>query len=579
LPTSDTVYDVSASSFAEASEPVLSRRRVWVAALGVWAVVACFYRLGEAPVVIANEAREGVYARAMLASGDFIAPSVANHVENGETVPDKPPLFHWLAAAATWSRAALVGRRLPAGTELAAQFDEWALRFPSALAAVTLIVATALLGRAFVGERAALFAGAVLLTMTQFWYQSRFGRVDMLLACCATLATLFAGRAILEGRASLLAIAGVCAGFAVLAKGPLGALLPALAYASFVALQRLRGRPAPALPWRSVLLVMGSVALPWYAASHLATGGATLRSQIFAETLTQFFGPDGRMPELFYLRPWILDSLPWNLVAAASLFVVWKRRDPGATFCAVWWLSVLLFFQIAAYKRRAYLLPALPAEALLAGWLLDRWVASGRARSVASTPSLAASAFAIGAGALAGPLAVARWASLPVVGSAGLLLAAIGGGTMAWALCAFGAALAAGDRRRILVAVWLFLGALHLAVSPLILEATAEPLTARNLVRRIELTVPAGASFSVCGIDPDPTLPLLFYARDPQKIVIGEGPSCLESAQTGFYLMAERDRVRASTAKRCVRWREIFHDEIRGWKKTIPVTFGECLEG
>lgn len=84
-------------------------RSIAIAAVAAWALVACFFRLGEPPVVITNEAREGVYVRAMLRSGDFVAPLVRNHVENDELVPDKPPLFHWVAAAVTLLRSRLSG--------------------------------------------------------------------------------------------------------------------------------------------------------------------------------------------------------------------------------------------------------------------------------------------------------------------------------------------------------------------------------------------------------------------------------------------------------------------------------------
>ena len=65
-----------------------------------WTFVVVFTRLGTAPVYIENEAREGIYIRAMLQTGNWILPNVPDHVECGEIVPDKPPLFHWLGASA-----------------------------------------------------------------------------------------------------------------------------------------------------------------------------------------------------------------------------------------------------------------------------------------------------------------------------------------------------------------------------------------------------------------------------------------------------------------------------------------------
>src|ERR1700690_3215169 len=88
------------------------------AALLAWALATSFLRVGAAPVYILNEAREGVYARAMLDSGNFVLPSVPSHVENGEIIPDKPPLMHWLSAAVTALRVWAADGRLPAGPAL-----------------------------------------------------------------------------------------------------------------------------------------------------------------------------------------------------------------------------------------------------------------------------------------------------------------------------------------------------------------------------------------------------------------------------------------------------------------------------
>ena len=116
------------------------RRRLLLGALALWAALTIFSRLGGAPVYIINEGREGVYVRAMLDTGDWILPSVPNHVECGETIPDKPPLFHWIAGAATGVRGALASGRVLAGSELSRRFDEWTLRSPSAIAGVLMFL-------------------------------------------------------------------------------------------------------------------------------------------------------------------------------------------------------------------------------------------------------------------------------------------------------------------------------------------------------------------------------------------------------------------------------------------------------
>jgi 4-amino-4-deoxy-L-arabinose transferase-like glycosyltransferase len=240
---------------------------------------------------------------------------------------------------------------------------------------------------------------------------------------------LLAGRAIVAGRPRSFVLAGAAAGLAVLAKGPLGMLLVLLGIAAFLAVRMLGppcavpiGCPPRDLPWRTALAVCVAIALPWYVVASVASDGAILRSQLLAENVEQFAGGNGRMRLSFYVLPWLLDTFPWNLVALAALVALWRdlRRGrplhPGAVFCAAAWLAMLAFFQIAAYKRRAYLLPSVPLEALLAGWILDatigaaalagnvarRWRARGPALA-----GLACSAVAV----LVASLALARGAS------------------------------------------------------------------------------------------------------------------------------------------------------------------------
>ncbi len=566
-------------------------RSIAIAAVAAWALVACFSRLGEPPVVITNEAREGVYVRAMLRSGDFLAPLVQNHVENDELVPDKPPLFHWVAAAATLLRSRLSGGPRVPGPDLSRRVDEWTLRFPSALCACLLVISVATLGSSFVGERAALCAAAVLLTSAQFGYQARFGRVDMTLACFASLATLLAGRALLDPREDRwLPLAGAAAGLAVLAKGPLGAVLPGLACGSVLVARRWRNRAA-SLPegvrWRTALAALAVVALPWYVVASVARGVVVLRSQILAENFVQFAGIDDRMNELYYLQPWLLDSFPWNLLAVAALFEAWRRRDPGPRFCASWWISSLALFQIAAYKRRAYLLPALPAEALLAGWFVDAVLLRdlplpsidlyALVRRLAR-PALVCLTAAV-VGALGAPPIYRIWVgdqllhpidgALLLGGSAAIVLAAL----------ALVRALFTGDRWRTLVAVCTGLGVLYAAVVPAGMAVIARRRSTKSLVERIEATLPEGSRLTLCGIDPDPSLPIVFYFRDSDRLEVSrDGAACAKDSAAGSYLIAEAEwlRIERRGGERAL-WHERLRGELLGWSRRSGVVLAERI--
>ena len=590
------------------------QRFLWIAGIALWAVATCFNRLGDAPVYVTNEAREGVYVRAMLQSGNFIVPLVPNHIENGEVVPDKPPLFHWLSAAAVFARSWLHGRALGPGEELAAKFDEWTLRFPSALTACVMVIAIAVLGAGLVGDRAACFAAAALLTSWQLNYQARLGRVDMALACFVTIGVLVAGRAILgksplgasrepdqpsPTASTLLTLAGLATGLAVLAKGPLGIVLPSVACGAYLVGWSLVARaPHQALRfrWRRAVVAAAIVAVPWYLIATPVSGGAVFRSQLLAENVGQFTGVNGAMTSFYYVWPWLLDSFPWNLIACLALVEVWKTRHPGASFCAVWWLSLLALFQVAAYKRRAYLLPALPAEALLAGWLLDRRLpkAAGWGRGGAEVPTFSltgsrAPARSAGLALLVcAAMATVGWTAAPVASSlAGSSSwsrtdGAFGlAGIAAMTLCAvaFARAIRARDRGFGLAALWGFLAASYVAVYPGVATALAEGLSVKRLMARVEAELPPDRGLTICGVGADASLVILLYSRAPQRInVVPDDELCPKRLPVGFYLLAAEQWRRMREAQPDDgSWRERLGGEIRGWSARLPVVLVERL--
>jgi 4-amino-4-deoxy-L-arabinose transferase-like glycosyltransferase len=551
-------------------------------------------RLGTAPVYILNEAREGVYTRAMLELGDFVLPVVPNHVENGEHIPDKPPLLHWLSAALTAGRVWITTGRLPNRAAVAAAYDAWSLRLPSALAALLMLAVIAGVGRHLIGDRAALLGAATLLASWQFLHQARYGRVDMLFASCVTAATVLLGRALLDGSARALLLAAFAAGCAVLAKGPLGIALPALVGSAFVGVQAASGSPAArrrALPWAGAAALCAAVALPWYAAALHRGGMAVVRSQLFDENLAQFGGGNGRMSAFYYIQPWLLDSLPWNLLAVAGAWRAWRTRDPGARFCALWWSVVLAVFQISAYKRRAYLLPALPAGALLAGYWMDRWCAA-HGRSIRGIARAAVPAWwrraalvagaAAGLGAAVGDTAVvSRWLGAAQSPFDGAL--AVGGAALAAA--ALGAAVAAWRRSADPAAALVALGAALIAafVGPVFAGeiVAAERVSPLPLAERVAASLPAGESVTAVGVGDGPSLLLLFYLPDLTRLaVVPNGDAPPVPAPAGYYLLsataaAAMGAAAESTGDESTGWRVLWRDTLRERGISVPLVFAQ----
>ena len=565
-------------------------RQLLTLGLLVWAVATTFLRLGSGPVYIANEAREGVYVRAMLDTGDWVLPQVPNHVENGEVIPDKPPLLHWMAASVAWIRTALATGSIPTGSEVSRRFDEWSLRFPSAVCGVLMLLGVALRGRRIIGDRAGLLAAASLVMSQQYIEQSQYGRVDMTMAAFVTLSMLLLGEALLDrSNRALLAASGM-SGLAVLAKGPIGAVLPALVGAAWIAIESTRCRSlrwASGLPWLSAVAVWAMVVSPWYLAAYAHGGMAFVRSQLLNENFHQYTGGNGAMPWWYYIRPWLLHSFPWNILGVLGVVLAWKARDRRALFCATWWLVFLAFFQASAYKRAAYLLPALPAGALLCGYFLDATLPSAheqchdlaaRWRARAWKPALAVgiASAAIGAYLTSWPKVVARIGMRPRARDG--------------AVCVLGAVIAIAAAVRLVRAVrarqsWMALASLWLCEAGIFhgVIGTRSIVVARHaspepLIQHMLSEVPAGEILTVRGLRNDATLPLLVHFPDSARIVVvPHGRPRPADFAPGYYLFARKEWDAIESAKRDGpdAWRVLWRDDLRQRGIPAPVVFVE----
>jgi 4-amino-4-deoxy-L-arabinose transferase-like glycosyltransferase len=361
----------------------------WIAlaAIVALALPLTLYRLGAAGVCSYNEAVEGLFVQQMVEHGGGMFPLAGNH-----QAMYKPPLFHWTAVA--------IDRMF--GIRKITAFN---LRMPAALYAVACVILTVYFTYTIFGSRAAPMAGLALLASYQFISQGRFGRVDMTLTFCEALALtgfVFWLRGFRAGNQSgadrwrwLFALA---LGLGVLAKGPVGALLPLAAAAAFLVVNRDWDAARQVFSPASALLAL-IVGSSWYAACWFSGHYDFLSRQLGSENFGRFFGTLGSMPAWYYLTPLSLNSGPLSLLAIAAVAgALWVAGRGGSAdrgieleavqFLAFFWLMTLVFFTLAAYKRRSYLLPLWPANAVLIAWWIDsgvlrRWRRGVRAGFVA----------------------------------------------------------------------------------------------------------------------------------------------------------------------------------------------------
>jgi len=305
------------------------------------------------PIWNRGEAREGLVVQGIVHNQQWILP-----LRNGE-LPSKPPLFHWIAASATL----LVGE------------SDFSTRLPSAIGASVMVVVTFLLGRAMAGKRTSWLAVGALLGTYDFWHSAGQARVDMIFSASVTAAITGFYFWYRDGNPSARAgfyFATVCA---VLAKGPVGIALVGLALVGFLALEKrlpsFFGLWSPPLVGAALIIIGG-----WYGFAYAVGGEKFLALQVAHENVERFIGGEAFPRHNMYLdmaKGFATRTLPWNLVLpwSAIRWLRGARENSDGRMLHAWWFAMLSFFALAAHTRPVYVLPLVPAIALLAARALS----------------------------------------------------------------------------------------------------------------------------------------------------------------------------------------------------------------
>ncbi|WP_293149629.1 MULTISPECIES: glycosyltransferase family 39 protein [unclassified Microcoleus] len=401
---------------------------LWLCAIA-W--VAFLWNLGNIGLVDETEPLFAEAARQMTVTGDWITPYF-----NGETRFDKPPLIYWLMAVAYRTLGV----------------NEWAVRLPSALCAIgltclgfytlsrskeegssatdSLADVTDLTDTREKSERifspspslplspsrhlplflSTPWIGAALIALnpqTIAW--GRTGVSDMLLvACmCSALLAFFLGYTLEEKRekAELSTISAgrfpnkwyvtcyVLIALAILAKGPVGIVVPAMIIGSFALyLGNFRQLWREMRPLSGILIIL-AIALPWYILVILDNGETYIESFFGYHNFQRFTGVVNKhsAPWYFYFFVVLLGFAPWSIYLPVAIARTrfwqrsyWRRQARSAQlslFALFWFGCIFGFFTIAVTKLPSYVLPLLPAAAILVTLLWDDIVA-GKASEV-----------------------------------------------------------------------------------------------------------------------------------------------------------------------------------------------------
>jgi 4-amino-4-deoxy-L-arabinose transferase len=320
------------------------------------AAALLLWHLGAYGLWESTEARYGEIAARMVRSGDWLTPRF-----NGIAHFDKPPIAYWVSAASM----AILG------------IDELAARLPLALASLAALAAVYRLGADLWGPRAAIYAFLTLLSSPLWFALSRSLTTDLYLTLWIVIAIDAGRRGSRPGGSRAWRVAAWAAlGVGFLTKGPVVLLwtaLPLLAWAAWTRSWRRTARLVDPLGIAAFALV----ALPWYlveAARRPRLLEYWMGRQVEGRIAAPYRGE--REAWWSYLLTLTWAAWVWILPGAAALWrLARERHRAGVRFLAVWVVVPLLAFSLFPTKRANYMLPAMPAIALAAGWWWDRAIA------------------------------------------------------------------------------------------------------------------------------------------------------------------------------------------------------------
>jgi len=345
--------------------PSALAKRVYLLLLLI--IVAFYlYGLGRLPLLGPDEPRYAEVAREMFLSGDLITPRLGGH-----TWFEKPALLYWMIVASF----RVFG------------VSEWAARLGPALCGLLTIAAVWCVGRQVdkslpEAERSFGFWSVVVTaTCLGLVVFSRAASFDVVITMTTSWSLAFFLLHRLTKSQKFLIGFYVFVGFSLLAKGLVGIVIPFGVVGLYYLLRH-------AWPERSVVVSLSwgvplalAVSAIWYGPVIARHGWIFVDEFFIQHHFARYVSNKYHHPQPLYFYPAIMLmlTLPWTVHFVAALVKArrwaWRGADDLSVvrvFALAWLVLPIMFFSFSSSKLPGYVLPALPAAALLIADVLRR---------------------------------------------------------------------------------------------------------------------------------------------------------------------------------------------------------------
>lgn len=313
-------------------------------------ILVWFGALDYRKLVLTDEGRYAEIPREMVASGDWVTPRL-----NDLKYFEKPPLQYWTTATAY----TVFGEH------------QWTARLWTALTGFLGVLLVGYTGMRLFGREAGLYAALICASSGLYVLMGNLNTLDMGVTFFMTLGICTLLIAQQDGQPRWMLLAWAALALAVLSKGLMGLVLPGAALFLYSLLNR-DVRVWLRMHWLGGMGVFLLLAVPWFVLVMRANP-EFFDFFFIHEHFERFTSKvHGRYQPWHYFIPiLLLGMLPWTLLMFDALRTAWKQGRAKVfsahRFLLVWVVFIYLFFSISDSKLPSYLLPMLPALALLMG--------------------------------------------------------------------------------------------------------------------------------------------------------------------------------------------------------------------
>jgi len=331
--------------------------------------------LAAYPLMDTTEARYAEIARMMLETGNWITPLYDYQIPFW----GKPPMFAWLSAG-SFSFFGV--------NEFAARFPHFLVSLGN-LALIWLLVYKGKIILTIQLKPYAWFTVAVFASTGGFIIVSGAVMTDAALMFSVSLSMMafwmnWHNKSRIWGYLFFLGLA-----LGMLSKGPVAIVLVGISLTLWLSFDYRWKKLLSCLPWKGGILLFVLIALPWYLLAENATPGF-LDYFLIGEHFQRFvvsgwqgdlYGQAHDKPRGMIWFLWVFASLPWGPVLIYQVFKrLAKNRNKipihdennqntiaaeHTSYLWCWMLSPLLLFSFSGNILWSYVLPGIPALALL----------------------------------------------------------------------------------------------------------------------------------------------------------------------------------------------------------------------